>query len=702
MPASTAAMTDQRLLIERDIDGYLAQHADKEILRLLTCGSVDDGKSTLIGRLLHDSQLIHEDQLAAVERESRTGGSRAGELDLALVVDGLQAEREQGITIDVAYRYFSTAKRKFIIADTPGHEQYTRNMATGASTCDAAIILIDAANGVLTQTRRHTFIARLLGIRHLIVAVNKMDLVDYDEATFSAIRDDYEAFVSRLRVEDLDFIPISALHGDNVVERSGKMRWYRGASLMHLLENTHIAPGRGFDNFRMPVQRVNRPDASFRGYSGTVASGAVRPGDAVVALPSGLVTEVTRIVSMDGDLEEAFPPMAVTVTLADQIDISRGDVLASPANQPRVSDAIDATLVWMSEEPMRPGKQYIVKHGTKQVFGRVETLRDRIDVNTLELAPASTLELNEIGRIRLVTSEPVAYDAYEDNRATGSFILINRLSNITVGAGMIEMPGGEAARSHWDETPHGQLTPTDAAVTAGREGSTPGTDARHRAVHRPVEERQDGDSAGGGAQALRRGSAGYGDRRTELSPGAQPRPRILRRGPLRKRTSRGGVRAADQRCRPDLPDRVRRTPRPGARTGPHGGRPRPVPRGIPDRAHGGTEAPRPKRTLRGGRARRDSEFPRRQLRVRRTGGSGPHARYITLERGRMRAAGDGAVAPKRFYPLVPHGPARRPWNNRLRSLTLPKTFVPCECPGYARRSTRVTGAFDVRQAAASG
>ena len=479
MPASTTPMSDQRHMIERDIDGYLAQHERKEILRLLTCGSVDDGKSTLIGRLLHDSQLILEDQLAAVERESRTSGARAGELDLALVVDGLQAEREQGITIDVAYRYFSTAKRKFIIADTPGHEQYTRNMATGASTCDAAIILIDAANGVLTQTRRHTFIARLLGIRHLIVAVNKMDLVGYDEAVFAAIREDYEAFVSRLRVEDLAFIPISALRGDNVVEQSENMPWYRGASLMHLLENTHIAPGGGFDNFRLPVQRVNRPDASFRGYSGSVASGTVRPGDPVVVLPSGLVTEVTRIVSMDGDLEEAFPPMAVTLTLADQIDISRGDVLASPANQPRVSDAMDATLVWMSEEPMTPGKQYIVKHGAKQVFGRVETLRDRIDVNTLELAPASTLELNEIGRIRLVTSEPVTYDAYEDNRSTGSFILIDRVSNITVGAGMIEMPGGQAARSHWDETPHGQLTPTGAAVSAEekaqRLGQTPVT-----------------------------------------------------------------------------------------------------------------------------------------------------------------------------------------------------------------------------------
>ena len=471
--------SDQRQLIERDIDGYLARHADKEILRVLTCGSVDDGKSTLIGRLLHDSQLIHEDQLAAVERESRTGGSRAGELDLALVVDGLQAEREQGITIDVAYRYFSTARRKFIIADTPGHEQYTRNMATGASNCDAAIILIDATNGVLTQTRRHTFIARLLGIRHLIVAVNKMDLVEYDEATFASIRGDYEAFASRLRVEDLNFIPMSALHGDNVVERSTNMPWYRGASLMHLLENMHIAPGGGIDNFRMPVQRVNRPDASFRGYSGSVASGAVRPGDSVVVLPSGLTTEVTRIVTMDGDLEEASAPMAVTLALADQIDVGRGDILASPVNQPRVSDTMDATLVWMGEEPMAPGKQYIVKQGTKQVFGRVETLRDRVDVNTLEPLSASTLALNEIGRVRLVLAEPVPYDAYEDSRATGSFIVIDRLSNITVGAGMIQPPGGQALHSHWDETPHGALTATGSAVTgeekAQRLGQTPVT-----------------------------------------------------------------------------------------------------------------------------------------------------------------------------------------------------------------------------------
>ena len=516
MSGPTTPGSDQRQMIERDIDGYLAQHERKELLRILTCGSVDDGKSTLIGRLLHDSELIHEDQLEAVERESRTGGSRAGELDLALVLDGLQAEREQGITIDVAYRYFSTARRKFIIADTPGHEQYTRNMATGASTCDAAIILIDAANGVLTQTRRHTFIARLLGIRHLVVAVNKMDLVDYDEAIFTDICEDYDAFASRLRVEDLHFIPISALHGDNVVERSTNMPWYRGASLMHELDNMHIAPGGGIDNFRMPVQRVNRPDATFRGYSGSVASGAVRPGDAVVALPSGLETEVARIVSMDGDLEEAVPPMAVTLTLADQIDVSRGDVLASPVNQPRVSDTIDATLVWMSEAEMTPGRQYLLKQGTKQVFCRVETLRDRVDVNTLEPASASTLVLNEIGRVRLVLSEPIAYDAYEESRATGSFIVIDRVSNITVGAGMIQPPGGQAMHSHWDETPHGALTAANPAVTAEEKSQ--------RLGQTPVTVLFTGLSKSGKtviAQAVERklfdeGPAGRDNRRTEL------------------------------------------------------------------------------------------------------------------------------------------------------------------------------------------
>ena len=449
-----------------DVLAYLARHERKEILRFLTCGSVDDGKSTLIGRLLHDSRLIYEDQLAALKRDSKASGSAGDDMDLALLVDGLQAEREQGITIDVAYRYFSTDRRKFIIADTPGHEQYTRNMVTGASTCDVAVILIDAAHGVLTQTKRHTFLARLVGIRHLIVAVNKMDTVGYDEAVFDAIRRDYDAFVSRLAVDDLTFVPISAKHGDNVVEQSVNMPWYQGASLMHLLEHVHVAADRGFRSFRMPVQRVNRPDASFRGYSGTVASGVVRPGDRVRVLPSGLATTVERVVTMDGDLDEAFAPMAVTLTLADEIDVGRGDVFSGTDRLAHISDTFDATLVWLAEEPMVPGRQYIVKQGTRQVFGRVQTLRHRIDVNTLEQGPAPELALNEIGQVRFVLAEPVVHDPYEDNRGMGAFIVIDRISNVTVGAGMIAAEGGVVGGPHWDEAPHGAFVASASAVTA--------------------------------------------------------------------------------------------------------------------------------------------------------------------------------------------------------------------------------------------
>ena len=449
-----------------DVLAYLARHEQKEILRFLTCGSVDDGKSTLIGRLLHDSRLIYEDQLAAIRRDSKTSGGAGDDMDLALLVDGLQAEREQGITIDVAYRYFSTDRRKFIIADTPGHEQYTRNMVTGASTCDVAVILIDAANGVLTQTKRHTFLVRLVGIRHLIVAVNKMDTVAYDEAVFDAIRRDYDAFVSRLAVEDLTFVPISAKHGDNVVEQSANMPWYQGASLMHLLEHVHVATDRGFRSFRMPVQRVNRPDAAFRGYSGTVASGVVRPGDRIRVLPSGLATTVERIVTMDGELDEAFAPMAVTMTLEDEIDVGRGDVLSGTDRLAHISDTFDATLVWLAEEPMVPGRQYVLKHGARQVFGRVETLRHRIDVNTLEQGPAPELGLNEIGQVRFVLAEPIVHDPYEDNRGMGAFIVIDRVSNVTVGAGMIAAEGGALGGPHWDEAPHGALVASASTVTA--------------------------------------------------------------------------------------------------------------------------------------------------------------------------------------------------------------------------------------------
>jgi bifunctional enzyme CysN/CysC len=458
-------MSHKSELIETDIQAYLEQHERKEILRFLTCGNVDDGKSTLIGRLLHDSKLIYEDQLAAIHRDSKKVGTTDGEFDLALLVDGLQAEREQGITIDVAYRYFSTSKRKFIIADTPGHEQYTRNMATGASNCNVAVILIDATHGVLTQTRRHTFITSLLGIKHLIVAINKMDLVGYDEAVFEKIRDDYLAFTANLTVEDLQFIPISALRGDNVVDKSANMPWYQGSTLMHLLENVHIAADRNFEDFRFCVQRVNRPNSEFRGYSGTIASGIVRPGMEIVVLPSGKTSRIARIVTMDGDLDEAFPPMAVTLTLEHEIDISRGDVLAFPDDIPAVQDRFDAHLVWMDEEQLVPGKQYIVKHGTKQVFGRVSTLRHRINVNTLEHEQAPTLGLNEIGRCEITLSEPVPFDAYGDNADTGAFIVIDRVSNNTVGAGMILAVSAHPAQDHWHDRPHGTLHPTLSPVS---------------------------------------------------------------------------------------------------------------------------------------------------------------------------------------------------------------------------------------------
>ena len=384
-------MSHQSDLIATDIDAYLKQHEQKELLRFLTCGSVDDGKSTLIGRLLYDSKMIYEDQLAQIEAESVTLGSTGGAFDPALLTDGLKAEREQGITIDVAYRYFSTAKRKFIIADTPGHEQYTRNMATGASTCDMAIILIDARHGVLTQTRRHSFIVSLLGIKHVIVAINKMDLVDYSEEVFNQIKADYIDFATRLDMKDLHFIPMCALGGQNVVEPSEEMPWYDGGTMMYLLENVHIASDRNLIDFRMPVQYVNRPDLTFRGFCGTIASGRIRQGEPVMVLPSRKTSRVKSIVTYDGELEEAFAPLAVTLTLEDEIDVSRGDMLVRPDNVPQMSDSFDATIVWMDEQPMVPGKQYFIKQTSKAVPGTITTLRYQIDVNTLHRTEAPTL-----------------------------------------------------------------------------------------------------------------------------------------------------------------------------------------------------------------------------------------------------------------------------------------------------------------------
>ena len=473
--ASPASQIDSGV----DVHAYLKQHERKGILRFLTCGSVDDGKSTLIGRLLHDSERIYEDQLDAVRQDSKTVGTQRGGMDLALLVDGLQAEREQGITIDVAYRYFATAKRKFIIADTPGHEQYTRNMATGASTCDVAVILIDARHGVLPQTRRHAFIARLLGIRHLIAAVNKMDEVDHAERAFDEIRDDFLDFASRLAVDELQFIPISALHGDNVVHPSANMPWYRGATLMHLLETIEVAVDKDAERFRLPVQFVNRPDAAFRGYGGTIVGGTVRPGDQVAVLPSGKTSTVARIVTMDGDLDEAFAPMAVCLTLADELDISRGDVIAAPRELPHTAERFDTDIVWMSEDDLVPGKSYIVKQGTRRVTGRMRSIRFRVDVNTLGHEPASTLKLNEIGRGELVLTEPVVFESYGINRSLGSLIFIDRISNATVGAGMVLPPGGSVHGAAWDEAPHGDLHAAVSRVgseeRAARLGQRPAT-----------------------------------------------------------------------------------------------------------------------------------------------------------------------------------------------------------------------------------
>ena len=463
-------MSHQSELISTDIDAYLAQHERKELLRLLTCGSVDDGKSTLIGRLLHDSKMIYEDQLEAIKSDSIKSGTTGDNFDLALLVDGLQAEREQGITIDVAYRYFSTAKRKFIIADTPGHEQYTRNMATGASNCELAIILIDARHGVQTQTKRHTFIASLLGIKHIIVAVNKMDLMKFDEAVFNKIKQDYIDFTAELDTGELYFIPISALKGDNVVNASEHTPWYGGDTLMWMLENVKISADRNFEDFRFPVQYVNRPNLDFRGYCGTIASGIVRKGDEIVALPSGKKSRIKSIVTYDEELEQAFTPMAVTLTLEDEIDISRGDMIVHSDNLPSTSDKVSATLVWMNEKPLLPGKQYDFKQTTKTFSGSISNIQHKLDVNTLETSPTPSLELNEIGLCDLDFSQSIQFDAYKQNPSTGSFVIIDRLSNVTVGAGMIEYQKQKVRHATQSSTSH--VTKEERAARYGQKPVT--------------------------------------------------------------------------------------------------------------------------------------------------------------------------------------------------------------------------------------
>jgi bifunctional enzyme CysN/CysC len=381
--------------------------------------------------------MLYEDQLAQLESESKVHGTTGGGFDPALVTDGLRAEREQGITIDVAYRYFSTAKRKFIIADTPGHEQYTRNMATGASTADLAIILIDARYGVLTQTKRHSFIVSLLGIRHVVVAINKMDLVGYSQARFDEICDDYREFSSRIQLPDLHFIPLAALHGENLVDPSTNMSWYRGSTLMNLLESVYIGSDRNFEDFRLPIQIVNRPNLDFRGFCGTVASGIIRQGDEIMVLPAKRTSKVKRIVTFDGDVKEAFTPQSITLVLEDEVDCSRGDMIVRPGNIPKIANSIDATIVWMSADAMVPGKTYLFKHTSQTVTGQIDSLKYRVDVNTLHRVNAPDLQLNEIGRCSVTLSQPIYFDSYKRNRTTGSFIIIDRITNATVGAGMI-------------------------------------------------------------------------------------------------------------------------------------------------------------------------------------------------------------------------------------------------------------------------
>ena len=461
-------------LIAADIEAYLAEHERKDLLRLLTCGSVDDGKSTLIGRLLHDSKMIYEDHLADLEADSSIMGSAGGQVDLALLMDGLKAEREQGITIDVAYRYFSTARRKFIIADTPGHEQYTRNMVTGASTCQLAVILIDARLGILAQTRRHSYIASLLGIRNVVVAVNKMDLVDWSEERFDEICAGYRDFSRGLDLDDPYFLPMSALLGDNVVDAGDNLGWFDGPPLMEHLETVDVEAGVDLERLRLPVQMVVRPDLDFRGFAGTVASGVLRPGDEVVAMPSGLGSTVERIVTFDGDLEVAGPGMAVTVTLTDEIDISRGDLLVDVDHAPTRAHEVDAMLVWMSTEELEPGRRYLLQSANGTSSASVSSIRHRVDVDTLNEQQAVSLGLNDIARCAISSDRELLFDPYASNRQTGSFVLVDRLSNATVAAGMII-----GASSAWDRQPdaslHRQASSISGAERSARFGQQPCT-----------------------------------------------------------------------------------------------------------------------------------------------------------------------------------------------------------------------------------
>ena len=450
-----------------DIAAYLKQHETKPLLRFITCGSVDDGKSTLIGRLLYDSKRLFDDQLAALEKDSRRHGTQGERIDYALLLDGLAAEREQGITIDVAYRYFDTDRRKFIVADCPGHEQYTRNMATGASTADLAVVLVDARKGLLTQTHRHSYIVSLLGIRHVVLAVNKMDLVDFDEAVFARIATDYRALARRLGIPEVTCIPLSALEGDNLSSRSTRTPWYNGPALLEHLEQVQVDAQEGGGSLRLPVQWVNRPHQNFRGYAGTLAAGEVKPGDEVIVLPSARRSRVSRVLDAEGDVASATAGQAVTLTLADEIDISRGDVIAAAGDPPEVADQFAAHLLWMSDAPLLPGRPYWLKIGARTVSATVTEIKHRVDVNTQEHLAAKRLELNEVGYCNLSLDEPIPFEAYARNRTLGGFILIDRYDNGTAAAGTLDFALRRAGNVHW------QHVDVDKAARARQKGQVP-------------------------------------------------------------------------------------------------------------------------------------------------------------------------------------------------------------------------------------
>ncbi|MCF8481227.1 MAG: sulfate adenylyltransferase subunit CysN [Rhodospirillum sp.] len=463
---SNAAPSAHPSLAAQRVQTYLEKHEDKGLLRLLTCGSVDDGKSTLIGRLLHDTKQVFDDLMSALERDSKVSGTTGpGRVDYALLLDGLQAEREQGITIDAAYRYFNTEKRKFVVADAPGHEQYTRNMCTAASTAELAILLVDARKGVITQTRRHTYVCSLMGIKTVVLAVNKMDLRDYDQGVFDAIVAAYLPFAAKLGIDTVTCIPLSALEGDNIVAPSPHMPWYTGPALLPFLEEVDVATDREHSSFRFPVQWVNRPNLDFRGFSGTVVSGAISVGDGVSTLPSGQKSKVARIVTKDGDLARAVAGQAVTLTLTDEIDVSRGDMLVPTEDQPAMGDHFTANLIWMDSNALMPGREYLVRMGPRQTRGQVTSIKHKIDVNTMDERPAPTLELNDVGLVNLSIDRALPFDPYTENRDTGSFILIDRLTNATVGAGMIQFSLWRSTNLAWQ---HLEIGPEQRARQKGQ------------------------------------------------------------------------------------------------------------------------------------------------------------------------------------------------------------------------------------------